>query len=418
MYSGSSTYCTKETRKMKIMIKKITLIIIMLAIIGSNSISVPADDNAYQADIHIKFKKYGAVEYDVKFLIDGEEKAVLKIGKKQDFQIKLKAGEHELRFEKQEDSNVMGKAILNVIRDLECSYTIHGTVEYVSVKENYVEYKDELPEGMVQTTNSSSDFRNMNYKTVVSELKKMGFTNIVKKPIKMGLFNEEGEVASISINGKKGFKRGELFDSDTEVLVKYYSEKAKSEAAPKPTLPPHETVKIGNYGGEDIVWRVLKKGDNATLLITEKIIDYKAFNESTVVKASDWEKSSLRKWLNGDFYQNAFSDEERTAIQTTVVQDYKTDITPGGTTEDYIFILSLEQAFNYFSTDEDRIAQATDYAKKRKKFPANSWTLINSYLDDYKKYLISPEGNIDNKPRVNEAEGIRPAVWVSNDYLK
>ena len=162
----------------------------------------------------------------------------------------------------------------------------------------------------------------------------------------------------------------------------------------------------------------MKKGDNATFLITEKIIDYKAFNESTVVKASDWEKSSIRKWLNEDFYQNAFSDEERATIQTTVVQDYKTDITLGGATEDYIFILSLEQAFNYFSTDEDRIAQATDYAKKRKKFPANSWTLINSYLDDYKKYLISPEGNIDNKPRVNEAEGIRPAVWVSNDYLK
>ena len=98
----------------------------------------------------------------------------------------------------------MGKATLNVIRDLECSYTIHGTVEYVSVKENYVEYKDELPEGMVQTTNASSDFRNMNYKTVVSELKKMGFTNIVKKPIKMGFFNKEGEVDSISVNGKKG----------------------------------------------------------------------------------------------------------------------------------------------------------------------------------------------------------------------
>ena len=81
---------------MKKVIKKISLIIIVLAIIGSKSMAVLSDDNAYQADIHIKFKKYGAVEYDVKFLIDGEEKAVLRIGKKQEFQIKLEAGEHEL----------------------------------------------------------------------------------------------------------------------------------------------------------------------------------------------------------------------------------------------------------------------------------------------------------------------------------
>ncbi len=405
---------------MKNVFRKIAIVVAAILIIGCSCIVTMAQDtsdNEYQADIYIKYEKYGAVDYDIKFLIDDVEQGVMKCGKKYDFHIKLKSGKHELRFEKNEDSNVQRATTLNVIRDLECSYEIHGTVEYVSVTENYVEYKEKLPEGMIQTTKSSSDFKYENYKTVVSELKKMGFTKVSKKAIEKGFFDDEGEVDSISINGKKGFKRGEVFDSHSKVVVTYFSKNAKPEVTPKPTLPPYETVKLGNYGGESLEWRVLDKKDNATLLITKNIIDYKDFNESTQAEATDWKNSSLRHWLNEDFYQNAFSNEERNAIKTTTVQDFKEDHKAGEQTQDHIFVLSVDQAFSYFESDEDRIAHATEYAKQQKKYPQDSYWLIDSYSSDLYKYLVSPKGILDNKPRVNESEGIRPAMWVSNNVL-
>ena len=437
---------------MKRVFRKIVIIIATILLFGSSSITTMAKDtanNEYQVDIHIKVEKNLIVnQYDVKFIIDGETKSVMKQGKSQDFQVMLSSGEHVLSFEKKDDPGIKGKTKLNVTSKLECSYTIKPFNSEVSVTENYVDYNIELPEGKVKTTKSASDFRKKNYKTVVSESKEMGFTNISEKPIEKKLFKKEGELDAIRINGQYGFKRGEVYDSDTEVLITYFTEKKEPEeqkkkepeeqkkkepeeqkkkepeVTPTPTVLPYETVVFGNYGEENIEWRVLDKKDDATLLITKDIIDYRAFNDTTQAEPSDWGHSTLRHWLNEDFYHSAFSDEERNAIQTTTVQDYKSEDICGEQTQDHIFILSLDQAFSYFNSDRDRIAHATEYAKIRKKvlsgssISSDSYWLINSYMGDLYKYLISPKGNIDNKPRVNENEGIRPAMWVSNDALK
>lgn len=194
-------------------------------------------------------------------------------------------------------------------------------------------------------------------------------------------------------------------------------EETTEEIAVEEARPAYDTVIFGNYAGEALEWRVLDKNDSATLLITQSIIDYKEFNESTQADATDWENSTLRNWLNEDLYYSAFSDEERNAIQTATVQDFKEDHQAGEQTQDHIFILSVDQAFSYFESDEDRIAHATEYAKQQKKYPQDSYWLIDSYSSDLYKYLVSPKGILDNKPRVNESEGIRPAMWVSNNVL-
>ena len=180
----------------------------------------------------------------------------------------------------------------------------------------------------------------------------------------------------------------------------------------------NKNVIIGSYGGEKLGWRVIDTDGKNSLLISQDIIDYKAFSESTVAEETDWENSTLRQWLNEDFYNNTFSDEERNAIQLSTVQDYKADHEAGNQVQDYLFILSVDQAYSYFQTDADRIAHATDYAKQQKEYSEDSWWLIDSYSSDLYKYLISPSGNISNMPRVNEPEGIRPVMWVSSDILE
>lgn len=345
---------------MKRVFRKIAIIIAGILLFGSSTAAMAKDTayNEYQVDIHIKFEKNLLVnKYDVNFMIDGKTKSVMKHGKSQDFQFMLSSGKHVLTFEKKDDPSIKGRTKLNVTSKLECAYTIKGFIDKVDVTENYVDYDGELPK----------------------EQKK-------KEP-------EE-------------------------------QKKKEPKRTPTPTVLPYETVAFGNYGDENIEWRVLDKKDDATLLITKDIIDYRGFNDTTLATPSDWGHSTLRQWLNEDFYHSAFSDEERNAIQTTTVQDYKSEDICGEQTQDYIFILSLDQAFSYFISDQDRIAHATEYAKIRKKISSgssissDSYWLINSYMGDLYKYLISPKGNIDNKPRVNEYEGIRPAMWVSNNALK
>ncbi|MCR5782003.1 MAG: hypothetical protein K6G90_04610 [Clostridia bacterium] len=69
---------------------------------------------------------------------------------------------------------------------------------------------------------------------------------------------------------------------------------------------------------EPIVWRVLDP--DAGLLMTEEIIDSQPFNNELYGDeygnaghthyASNWAYSSLRSWMNGDFYDTAFDVEK------------------------------------------------------------------------------------------------------------
>ena len=57
---------------------------------------------------------------------------------------------------------------------------------------------------------------------------------------------------------------------------------------------------MGEYGGEQITWRVLTAEDGKVLLITEKLIECKQYNTTRV--AVTWETCTLRKWMNNDFF--------------------------------------------------------------------------------------------------------------------
>lgn len=84
-----------------------------------------------------------------------------------------------------------------------------------------------------------------------------------------------------------------------------------------------------------------------------------------------WETCTLRGWLNGTFYNTAFSQTEQGRIATTKVRNednpgYGTE--GGNDTEDKVFLLSIGEVLNYFDPDPDaydpaRRAKVTAYAK-------------------------------------------------------
>ena len=137
----------------------------------------------------------------------------------------------------------------------------------------------------------------------------------------------------------------------------------------------YKTGNIYYFKFEPLVWRILDSEDG--LVMCDKIIDSQAFQNvfykygdmyyySDSEFASNWEKSSLRKWLNEDFYNTAFSTTEKKSILTTKVVNDSPIFTSqkyGGDTNDKMFLLSKMQVTNAYYGFNDR-ADSKDFEKR------------------------------------------------------
>lgn len=203
---------------------------------------------------------------------------------------------------------------------------------------------------------------------------------------------------------------------ETIITVKTHNNKTASckiyVTATSIILGKYEQDGNVNNGKEKIKWIKIAEDNDKYLLVSKYILDYKEFNDTFMAEACSWGNSTIRSFLNYDFYYSAFSTAEQETIITSKVQDYKADGVLGNVTNDKVFLLSLQQVQDYFSSTSQRVAVATEYAKTQKKYATDSYWLINSYSSDLYKRLINKYGVNENNPRVNEPEGIRPAIWV------
>jgi len=192
------------------------------------------------------------------------------------------------------------------------------------------------------------------------------------------------------------------------------------------------TDAFGNEFSDDIGWLVLAKEDGHVLVITQDVIDYRHFNQGFV--DITWEQCSVRQWLNSDFY-NGLASEMRQLVQVTnVINNDNLEFgTPGGNdTQDYVFLLSVDEAEDFFVSDKDRRADAiltqgtiellnpdyengiVEYLQKR---GGNPWMLRSPGFDprvtagvDYDGRIVSAGGD----PYYLDHMGVRPAVWLGN----
>ena len=102
-----------------------------------------------------------------------------------------------------------------------------------------------------------------------------------------------------------------------------FNEKLKSlDFGSEVTFGSYEQDDNLENGKEPVEWIIIDRNESSVMLISKKIIDVKAFNEDRF--NATWETSSLRKWLNGEFYNNAFNVyEKQTITETRVIPDKK-----------------------------------------------------------------------------------------------
>lgn len=183
-----------------------------------------------------------------------------------------------------------------------------------------------------------------------------------------------------------------------------------------------------------IEWIVLDKQNDKQLLISKYALENKPFHNKKTY--ATWAKSSIRKWLNNEFLNISFTNEELQLIIDTkhqVTTNKQFDDDQGPATIDKIFLLDYVEANKYFEYEVDRICKPTPYLSKLKhKNGACYWRL--STVSEYSGYsvngfvtddgLIIFSGAFDPHPfftwvnvshELWPAHLIRPAMWIKNN---
>ncbi len=115
-----------------------------------------------------------------------------------------------------------------------------------------------------------------------------------------------------------------------------------------------EIVDFGTYNGDTIRWLVLENKDNKVFLISHYALFCQEFASS--LENNTWELSSIRTWLNNDFFNTAFNAEEQALIQNTTLSTESEN-----TTTDKVFLLSIDEAEKYFSSPKERQCEPIPY---------------------------------------------------------
>ncbi len=199
---------------------------------------------------------------------------------------------------------------------------------------------------------------------------------------------------------------------------------------------------------EPLSWRVLNAATG--YVMCENLIDAQAYQNtiycqrsgvyyqgiSSSVYANDYATSSIRDWLNHDFYETAFADAQKANIKTTTLNNDSLSSPKynSASTSDKIFLSSYADAKNSafgFSAnasaeDAARFAQGTDYAQcqglwvyrnSSSQYDRNSFWWLRSPGDyAYWSLIVEPDGSLNDHGDIVVCTNVavRPACRLSN----
>ena len=175
-------------------------------------------------------------------------------------------------------------------------------------------------------------------------------------------------------------------------------------------------VKFGNYpqivdgGSLPIEWQVLARENNKMLVISKYGLEARRFDSSS----NNWEDSEIRQWLNGEFYNRAFTEQEKKLIKGSSFFENLF-----GGVVDKVFLLSKEEAEKYFANDDARRCKATDYAKNNGAYDVvgngYSWWWLRSPIPSNRHHVygVDIDGLIGCDRVHDVVVVVRPALWIN-----
>lgn len=171
-----------------------------------------------------------------------------------------------------------------------------------------------------------------------------------------------------------------------------------------------EKMFFGTYPQNDpktadpIEWLILKTENGKALLLSNKVLHIMWFDKNS----SDFAKSDVRNWLNGQFYSTAFSETEKSRM-----------VSVSGL-NDKVGLLSYEEVTQALPAESLRQRPITNVVKRfkkgfNKKTGMGNWMLRTS--SDYYKpmpaiQVVGPKGEIDPMPSNVPGYGVVPAIII------
>ena len=164
-------------------------------------------------------------------------------------------------------------------------------------------------------------------------------------------------------------------------------------------------------GIKPILWRVLRRDPRSLLVISELGLDGRPYDEEP--GEAVWSECSLRRWLNGEFFDAAFNERERALILSECICN-----NAGPATDDRVFLLSSEEAEDLLVSDVRRRAKATDYAVKRGVWLGSYcacwwWLRSRGRAADCAGVVISVGDVADCRHLCDAGVAVRPAVRLA-----
>ena len=196
-------------------------------------------------------------------------------------------------------------------------------------------------------------------------------------------------------------------------------------------------VTIGRYeqdgneknGPEAIEWIVLETEGDKAFVFSQFPLEKMSYARDEYEVSWDWSRAC--DWLDGEFMENAFTEEERKAIQYTHVDNSK-EQGPGPANRYekysyrgyYVYLLSYAEAVKFFPYEWQRTGAKTDYLiNKTKEYKYEKlytgWWLRTlgegnkTALDVNRVGYIWPKGT----KAYYSGTAIRPVMWVSQSAL-
>ena len=161
-------------------------------------------------------------------------------------------------------------------------------------------------------------------------------------------------------------------------------------------------VTFGNYKGNDLVWKVLVKDGRRFMLLSQNNVAVHSFHTERV--EVDLNSCELRKWLNRDFLNEAFSLQERMRIilhRNENGVDYRWDTANGPDTNDKIYIFNYKELEEYLPEKSDRAI-------------GEWWWLRGHGCSNLNQQAVYEDGTVyeEGISSFSVGVGVRPVIWV------
>lgn len=209
--------------------------------------------------------------------------------------------------------------------------------------------------------------------------------------------------------------------------------------APAPAAPLPETrdLAIGstllfgrmpqkNWCAEPLRWILLARENGRVLVTTEQAIasiDIPKYSSlQNLLQSGTWDVSPIRQWLNGEFMNAVFTEEEQSRIAAVTLTNHgniKSRKKGGAETTDRVFLLSMDEVEAYLPTQRLRRAPATAYTAFQMHGQASLgvWATRTPGNGKHKKPAsVSVDGfTVNHEGNARAYYLLRPALWLREE---